>query len=182
MQRNRVMTAYTELSIRSNHEPGTVGGSTTGLHIALLTWHGRFPESRSTGLDEQWLQLSSTKSIFATMAVTAPATRKPFGPSLLSPPAAYPTPGPPDLDQESLSKLDQIKQHFSRQGFELPDNNESSNEGTKSGLSEREMMFLVSRVHAATVPRRAHGLHDPRPLRPPSSPPVSRDFHAVSRF
>ena len=116
------------------------------------------------------------------MAVTAPATRKPFDPALLSPPAAYPIPGPPDLDQETLSKLEKIKQHFSRQGFDLPDN-ESSSEITKSGLSEREMMFMVSRLDAAStrILCRAHGLHGPQPFRPPSSPTVSRDFHAVSR-
>jgi len=76
------------------------------------------------------------------MTIPPTAPRKPFDPSLLTPPYAYPAPPPPELGQETLSKLEKITRYFSADEFELPIK-ESTSDGAKRGLSEREMMFLV---------------------------------------
>ena len=76
------------------------------------------------------------------MAFPASDTVKTFDLALLSPPAAYPIADPPELDQDTLNKLDKVVRHFTDDSYELPASELLGDESGK-GLSERELMFLV---------------------------------------
>lgn len=108
------------------------------------------------------------------MTVPVSTPRKAFDPALLVPPAAYPMPEAPNVRPDTLAKIQKITQHFSRPGFELP-RSETSKDGVKAELSEREMMFLV-RVLLCCSPH----LCALSTLGVQSSHSVSGDVHAVS--
>ena len=74
----------------------------------------------------------------------AESSSKAFDTSLLRPPPSYTVPPTPELNAAQQIKLKEIELHFSKDGFELPVMEGTTGDPEKRGLSEREMMFLVS--------------------------------------